>query len=52
MPIGVDALELPRDAGSARHTGSRIVMINLAWPERIVFGQSGRILRSGRQTGI
>ena len=25
-PVGVDALELPRDAGTARHASSRIIL--------------------------
>ena len=39
-PVGVDAVELPRDAGAARHARLRNMM-NPAWPKRIDCGQVG-----------
>ena len=46
QPGGVDAVELPRDAGAGWS------MMNPAWPKRIVSGHGRVTLRNGRQTGL
>ena len=46
QPRGVDAVELPPDAGAAWR------MMNPAWPKRILYGRVGRISRNAHKTGL
>ena len=50
--IGVDALELPRDAGAARRRPPPRNMMSPAWPKRILCGHGWVTLRNAHKTGL